>query len=188
MLHSLQFPWTAAHQASLFFTISWSLLRFMSLETVVLSNHAMLCHLLLLCLQCFPASGSFSVSQLFTSGSQSTGASTLASVPSMNIQGWFSLGLTGLILGSSNSQESFPAPQFQSINSSALSLRYGSNSQIHTWQLEKTLALTIWTFVSQVMSLLFNMLFRFVIAFFPRSKHFLISWLQSLSAVILEPK
>ena len=52
----------------------------------------------------------------------------------------------------------------------------------------KTIALTICTFVSKVISLLFNMLFRFVIAFFPRSKHFLISWLQSLSAVILEPK
>ena len=52
----------------------------------------------------------------------------------------------------------------------------------------KTIALTIWTFVSKVMSLLFNMLSRFVIAFLPRSKHLLISWLQSLSAVILEPK
>ena len=52
----------------------------------------------------------------------------------------------------------------------------------------KTVALTIWTFVSKVMSLLFNTLSRFVIAFFPRSKHLWISWLQSPSAVILEPK
>ena len=52
----------------------------------------------------------------------------------------------------------------------------------------KTIALTIWTFVSKVMFLLFNMLFRFVIGFLPRSKHLLISWLQSPSAVILEPK
>ena len=52
----------------------------------------------------------------------------------------------------------------------------------------KTIALTIWTFVGKVMSLLFNMLSRFVIAFLPRSKHLLISWLQSPSAVILEPK
>ena len=51
---------------------------------------------------------------------------------------------------------------------------------------EKTVALTRWTFVSKVMSLLFSMLSRFVIAFLPRSKHFLISWLQSPSAVILE--
>ena len=52
----------------------------------------------------------------------------------------------------------------------------------------KTIALTRWTFVDKVMSLLFNMLFRLVITFFPRSKHLLISWLQSPSAVILEPK
>ena len=52
----------------------------------------------------------------------------------------------------------------------------------------RTIALTIWTFVSKVMSLLFNTLSRFVIAFLPRSKHLLISWLQSQSAVILEPK
>ena len=52
----------------------------------------------------------------------------------------------------------------------------------------KTIALTIWTFVGQVMSLLFNMLSRLVIAFLPRSKRLLISWLQSPSAVILEPK
>ena len=52
----------------------------------------------------------------------------------------------------------------------------------------KTIALTIWTFVSKVMSLLFNMLSRFLIAFLSRSKHLLNSWLQPLSAVILEPK
>ena len=52
---------------------------------------------------------------------------------------------------------------------------------------EKAIALNMQTFVGKVMSLLFNMLFRFVIAFLPRSKHLLISWLQSLSAVILEP-
>ena len=52
----------------------------------------------------------------------------------------------------------------------------------------KTVALTRWTFVGKVMSLIFNMLSRFVIAFLPRSKHLLISWLQSPSAVILEPK
>ena len=52
----------------------------------------------------------------------------------------------------------------------------------------KTIALTIWTFVSKVMSLLFNMLSRFVMAFLPRSKHLLISWFQSPSTVILEPK
>ena len=52
----------------------------------------------------------------------------------------------------------------------------------------KTIALTIWTFIDKVMSLVFNMLSRLVIAFLPKSKHLLISWLQSLSTVILEPK
>ena len=62
-----------------------------------------------------------------------------------------------------------------------------SNSHIHIWLLEKTIPLTRWTFVGKVMSLLFNILSRFVIAFLPRSKHLLISWLQSPSAVVLEP-
>ena len=63
-----------------------------------------------------------------------------------------------------------------------------SNSHIHTWPLEKPIALTRRTFVSKVMSLIFNMLSRSVIAFLPRSKCLLKSWLQSPSAVILEPK
>ena len=63
-----------------------------------------------------------------------------------------------------------------------------SSSHICTWLLGKTIALTIWTFVGKVMSLLFNMLSMFVIAFLPRSKCLLILWLQSLNTVILEPK
>ena len=64
-----------------------------------------------------------------------------------------------------------------------------STSHIHTWLLEKTTALTIWTFVDKVMSFIFifNMLSRFIIAFLPRSKCLLISWQQSLSTVIFEP-
>ena len=77
-------------------------------------------------LQSFPASGSFPLSQFFTSGGQSIGVSASASVLLMNSQDWFPLGLTGLIsLQSKNSQESYPTPQFKSINSSALSLIYG---------------------------------------------------------------
>ena len=71
---------------SLSSTISWSLLRFMSIESVMLSNHLILCHHLLLCLQSFPASASFPVSCFFTSGSQSIGASVSASVLSMKTQ------------------------------------------------------------------------------------------------------
>ena len=79
-------PWTAAWQASLSFTISLSLLRFMPIESVMLSNHLILCHPLLFCLQSFPASGSFPMNRLFTSGGPSTGASASASVLPMNIQ------------------------------------------------------------------------------------------------------
>ena len=86
-----------------------------------------------------------------------------------------------------NSQESSPTLLFKSINSSALSLLYGPTlTSIHDYW--KNQALTRRTFVGKVMSLLFNMLSRFVIAFLPKNKHLLISCLQSLSAVILEPK
>ena len=90
--------WIAACQASLSFTISWSFLRLVSIESGMLSNHLILCHPLLFCPQYFPALGSFPVSWLFTSRGQSTGASASASVSPMNIHGWFLSGLTGLIL------------------------------------------------------------------------------------------
>ena len=86
-----------------------------------------------------------------------------------------------------DSQES-STPQFKSINSSALSFLYSPTlTSIHDYW-KNHLALTRWTFVSKVMSLLCNTLSRFVIAFLPRIKRLLISWLQSPSAVILEPK
>ena len=90
-------PWTAACKAALSFTISQSLLKLMPTESVMPSNHLLLCRPLLLLHQSFPASGSFLMSQLFESGGQSIGASVSASVFSMNIQGRFPLGLTGLI-------------------------------------------------------------------------------------------
>ena len=80
-------PWTAACQAPLSSIISWSLLKFMSIELMMLSNHLNLCSLLLLLLQSFPASRAFPVSRLFASCGQSVGVSALASVLSMNIQG-----------------------------------------------------------------------------------------------------
>ena len=125
------------------------------------------------------------MSQFFTSGGQSIGAS--ASVLPINIQDWFPLGLTGLISFCSprDSQES-STPQFKNITSSALSFLYDLTlTSIH--DTGKTIALARWTFVGKVMSLLFSMLSRFVIAFLPSGKHLLISWLQSLSTVILEP-
>ena len=83
--------------------------------------------------------------------------------------------------------ESFLEPHFESMNSLVLSLLCGPTlTSVHDYW--KTIALSIWTFVGKVMSLLFNVLFRFVIAFLLRSKPLLISWLQSLSVVIFEPK
>ena len=82
---------------------------------------------------------------------------------------------------------SFPTPLFKSINPSMLRFLYSpSPTSIHTTG--KTIALTRPTFVGKVMSLLFNMLYRLLTTFLPRSKHLLISWLQSPSEVILEPK
>ena len=77
-------PWTAACQASLSFTISWSLLKLMSIKSMMPSNHLILCHPLSSHLQSFPASGFFQMSQFFASGDQSIGASALASVLPMN--------------------------------------------------------------------------------------------------------
>ena len=89
-------PWTAACQASLSFTISWSLLKVVSIESVIPSNHPTGCHPLLLLPTIFPSiTVFFLMSWFFGSGGQSIGAS--ASVLPMDIQGWFPLGLTALI-------------------------------------------------------------------------------------------
>ena len=140
------------------------------------------------CLQSFPASGSFPMSQCFASRGQSIGVSASPSVLPMNIQDWFPLGLTGWItLQTKGLSRVFSNTQYKSIKSSALSFLYSPTlTSIHDYW--KTIALIRRTFVSKVMSLLFNMLPRLVRAFLPRSKYLLISWLQSPSGVILEPK
>ena len=127
------------------------------------------------------------MSYLFTSDSRSTGASALASVLPMNIQGWFPLGLTGLISLLFKGQWGvFSSTTVQKHQFFGAQPSLWSNSHISTWL--KIIALTIRTFVSKVISPLFNTLSMFVIAFLPRSNCLLISWLQSLSTVILEPK
>ena len=90
-------PWTAACQASLSLTISWSLLKLTSIELVMPSNHLILCHPLLLLHSIFPASGPFLMSQFFSLGGQNIGVSASASVLPMNIQDWFPLGWTDWI-------------------------------------------------------------------------------------------
>ena len=129
--------WTAACQASLSFTISQSLLRFMAIESVMLSHHLILCYYLLLLPSIFPSNRYFPMSWLFESGGQSIRTSASAIALPMNIQGWFPLGLTGLILQSKGHSRVFssttvPNHQFLHAQSSLW-----SNSYISTWQLEK---------------------------------------------------
>ena len=128
------------------------------------------------------------MSQFFASGGQSIGASASASVLPMNIQEWFPLEWTcWMPLQSKGLSRVFTNTTIQRNQIFGAQLSLQSNSHIHTWLLEKNIALTGLTFVGKVMSLLFNMLSRLIITFFPRTKCLLISWLQSPSAVILEP-
>ena len=123
--------------------------------------------------QCFPASGSFQMSRFFTPGSQSIGVSASASILPMNIQDWFPLGQTGWI--SLQSKDSRPKSLLQHHSSKTSILQCSAFFIIqvsHPYMItRKTIALTRWIFVGKVMSLLFNMLSRLVIAFLPRSKH-----------------
>ena len=133
------------------------------------------------------------MSQLLESSDQSIGASALASVLPMNIQDWFPSGFTSL----SKTPTDFAVQEALK----SLLQHYSSKASIHQCpaffmvQLSypymitgETIVLTIWTFVSKVMSLLFNMMSRFVIDFPAKSECLLISWLQSPPAVIFEPK
>ena len=143
------------------------------------------------CLQSFPASESFQISQLFALGSQSIGVSASASVLPMNTQDWSPLGWTGWISlhlpGISKGLSSL----LQHHSSKASILQHSAFFIVqlsHPYMTTgKTIALTRRTFVGKVMSLLFNMQSRLVITFLPRSKRLLISCLQSPSGVILEP-
>ena len=109
------------------------------------------------CLQSFPASGSFPMSQFFASGGQSIGVSASASVLPMNIQDWFPLGWTGWIsLQSKGLSRVVSNTTVWKHKFSSTQPSLWSDSHIHTWLLEKTIALTRWTFVGKVISLLFN--------------------------------
>jgi len=130
------------------FTISWSLLKLMSIELVMPSNHLILCCPLLLLPSIFS-----SISQLFTSGGQSIGTSTSASVLPVYIQDWFPLELTGLTsLQFKGLSRVLSKPHFKSINSLVLSFLYVQLSHPYVTT-GKTIALAIWTFAGKVMSL-----------------------------------
>ena len=152
-------PWTTARQTSLSNTNSWSLLRLMSIESAMPSNHLTLYCSLPLLPSIFLASGAFPISQFVASGGQSIGVSASSSVLPMNIQDWFPLGWTGWIfLQSKGFSRVFSNTTLQKHQSFRGQLSLWSNSHIYTWLLEKTIPLTRWTFVGKVMSLLFNRL------------------------------
>ena len=181
-------PWTAAHQASLSITDSWSLLKLMSIESVMPSNHLILCHHLLLPPSIFPSIKAFSNELALHISWPKYWSFSFSISPSNEYSGliswifivlrmdWLDLLAVQGILKS----------LLQCHSSKASILRRSAFS--HPYMIAgKMVILTRWTFVGKIMSLLFNMLSRLVITFLPRSKHLLISWLQSPPAVILKP-
>ena len=168
-------PWIAARQASLSITSSRSLLKLMSIESVMPSNHLILCCLLLLLSSIFPSIRVFSnESALYIRWSKYWSFSFSIS-PSNEYSGLIAVqGTLKSLLQHHSSKASIPWR-------SAFFKAQLPHPYVTTG---KTIALTRWTFVGKVMSLLFNMLSRFVITFLPKSKCLLISWLQSPSAVI----
>ena len=180
---------TAAHQASLSITDSWSMLKLISIESVMLSNHLILCRPLILLPSIFPSMKIFSNESVlcirwpkYWSFSFSISSSNEYSGLISFRMDWFDLlevpGTLKSLLQHHSSKASF-------LWHSAFFIVQLSHPYMTTG---KTIALTRQTFVGKVISLLFNMLSRLVIAFLQRSMHLLNSWLQSPCAVILEPK
>ena len=148
------------------------------------SSHLILCHYLLLLPSIFPSIRVFSNESALRIRWPSIGVSASTSVLSMNIQDWFPLGLTGWISLQFETLRSLlqhHSSKASILQHSAFFVVQFSHSYMTTG---KTIALIRRTFVGKIMSLLFNMLSRLVITFLPRSKHLLISCLQSPSAVI----
>ena len=182
-------PWTAARQTSLSFTISQSLLKLMSVELVMPSNHLILCHPLLLLPSVFPNIRVFSNELALRIRWPKYWSFSFSISPSNDYSGLISFRIDGFDLlavqGTLKSLLQHHSSKASILWHSAYFIVQKSHPYMTTG---KTIALTRWTFVGKVMSLLFNMLSRLVITFLPRSKRLLISWLQSPSAVILEPQ
>ena len=182
-------PWIAAHQASLSITNSQSLPKPMSIESVMSSNHLILCRPLLLLPSIFPSIRVFSNESALRIRWPKYWSSSFNMSPSSKHprlisfrMDWLNLLAVQEILKSLLQHHSSKAAILQC---SAFFIVQLSHPYMTTG---KTIALTRRTFVGKVMSLLFIMLSRLVITFLPRNKCLLISWLQSPSAVILEPR
>ena len=179
--------WTAACQASLSFTSSWSLLKLMSIELVIPSNHLILCHPLLLLPSVFPSIRVFSNDSALHIRWPKYWSFSFNISPSNEHPGLTSFRMDWLdLLAAQGTLKSLL--QHHSAKASVLQCSSFFIVQLSYPYLTtgKPIALTRRNFVDKVMSLLFNMLSRLFITFFPKSKHLSISWLQLPSAVILE--
>ena len=177
-------PWTAAHQASLSFTVSQSLLKLMSIESVMPYNHLILCYPLLLLPSIFPSIRVFPNESAACIIWPNDWSFSFSISPSNEYSGLISFRMDCFDLlavqGTLKSLLQHHISKASILRHSAFFMVQLSYPYMTTG---KTIALTRWIFVSKVLSLLFNMLSRLVITFHPRSKHLLIS----PSAVILEP-
>jgi len=168
---------------------SWSLLKLMSIELVMPSNHLILCHPLLLPPSIFPSIRVFSNETVLCIRWPKYWSFSFSISPSNEYSGLISLRMDWLdflaVQGTLKSLLQHHSSKASILQRSVFFIVQLSHPYMTTG---KTIALTRWTFVGKVMPLLFNMLSRLVIPFLLRSKHLLISWLQSPSAVILESK
>ena len=182
-------PWTAARQASLPITNSRSLLKLMSIKSVMPSNHLILCCPLLLPPSIFPSISVFSNESVLRIRWPEYWSFSFSIKPSNEYSGLISVRIDWLDLlaaqGTLKSLLQHHSSKASIFQCSVFFIIQLSHPYVTTAQ---TIALTRWTFVGKVMSLLSNILFLLVITFLPRSKRLLISWLQLPSAVILEPK
>ena len=182
-------PWTIAHQATLSITNSWSPPKPVSIETMMPSNHIILCRPLLLLPPIPPSIRVFSNESALWIRWPKYWRFSFSISPSSEHSGLISFRMDWLYLlvvqGTPESLLQHHSSKAPILQCSAFFIVQLSHPYMTTG---KTIALTRWTFVGKVMSLLFNMLSSLVITFLPRSKYLLISWLQSPSAVILEPR
>ena len=186
-VHLFVTSWTPARQASLSITNSRSLLRLMSIESVMPSNYLILCWSLLLLSLIFPRIRVFSNEPVLHISWPKYWNFSFSISPSNEHSGLISFRMDQLDLFAV--QGTFKnLLQHHSSKASILQCSTFFRVQLSLPYMTagKTIVLSRWTFVGKVVSLLFNMLFRLVITFLPRSKRLLISWLQSLSAMILQ--
>ena len=182
-------PWIAAHQASLSITNSRSLPKLMSIKSVMPSSHLILCRPLLFLPPIPPSIRVFSSESTLHMRWPKYWSFSFGISPSNEHPGLISFRMDWLDLLAVQGTLKSLLQHHSSKASILLRSAFFTVQLSHPYMITgKTIALTRWTLVGKMMSLLFNMLFRLVITFLPRSKCLLISWLQSPSAVILEAK